>query len=188
VCTLLNTDKYAYLAGLKWFTMKPEELTIIKEDRKKFYSYESNWEHTFFDEKTGGYLVTELQRKYKPMTKNDEESFLKEQRMGMKYASFGFQIEHINELPGVSSPDAYIRRHGNGAIVVNGQLADFKSTKSANNIVKYAKYAIRNQGAELVMFEFTDHPKGITDRIKSLTHKEIHGYYYYSDQNEFEAF
>lgn len=37
----------------------------IKEDRKKFNAYDAAWEHTFFDEETGGFLVTDMARKYK---------------------------------------------------------------------------------------------------------------------------
>lgn len=59
---------------------------MLDKDRKTFYSYDSSWEHTFFDERTGGFLVTQLARKYKPMSKKDMETFLKEQRMGIKYA------------------------------------------------------------------------------------------------------
>ena len=161
---------------------------MLDKDRKTFYSYDSGWEHTFYDERTGGFLVTQLARKYKRMSKRDLETFRKEQRMGVKYASFGFQIEHLNELPGVSSPDAFVRRHGTTAIVVNGQLADFKSTKSANNIVNYAEHAIKDQGAQIVMFEFTERATGIVDKIKSLTAKGIHGYYYYSDDKEYHSF
>ena len=169
--------------------MEPNEFKNIEEDRKKFYSYESDWEHTYFDEKTGGYLVTELQRKYKPMTKNDEESFLKEQRMGMKYASFGFQIEHINESVGISSPDVYVSRHGRGPrIIVNGHYADFKSSKSGNNMVDYAKHAVREQGAEFVLVEFTAHHKKIPSSIREMVSSNIHGYYYYSDECDYHSF
>ena len=160
----------------------------LHEDRRLFYSYGPEWEKTFFDEVTGGFLVTQLSRKYKYMSPNDRQTFLKEQRMGLKYASFGFQIEHKYEIPGVSSPDAVIIRHGNDTLIVDGQLADFKSTKSANNIVNYAEYAIKKQGAQLVMFEFTAHAKGIADKMKTLTSKGIHGYFYYVDENKYGAF
>ena len=92
---------------------------MINSDLLLFYSYDSSWERTYFHEMTGGYLVTQLARKYKPMSKNDRETFNKEQEMAIKYASFGFQIEHLNEMPGRSSPDAAIRRNAIG-IIVNG--------------------------------------------------------------------
>ena len=160
----------------------------MNKDLKNFYEYGSEWERTFFDEKTGGFLVTELSRKYRPMSKNDLMTYLKEQRMALKYASFGFQIEHRYERPGYSSPDAFLLRHGMGTFIVNGHLADFKSTKSSNNIVKYGEYAIKKQGAELVLFEFTHRAKGITNGIKALAQKGIHGYYYYDDALEYDAF
>jgi hypothetical protein len=160
----------------------------IGKDRKAFYSYGAEWERTVFDERTGGFIVTELQRKYRPMSKNDITTYLKEQRMALKYASFGFQIEHRYERPGYSSPDAFIRRHGRGAYIVNGQLSDFKSTKSANNIVKYGEYAVKKQGAQLVLFEFTAHAKGITNGLKTLYQKGTHGYYYFDDELMYYSF
>ena len=187
MCTLLNTDKYAYLADLKCLKMTPEELAKIQEDRKKFYSYESNWEHTFFDEKTGGYLVTELQRKYKPMSKNELDIFRKEQEMGMKYASFGFQIEHLNEIAGISSPDVSLRRIGPN-IIVNGKTAEFKRLSSSNKIYLEGKDAKYKKKASIVMFEFTKHAKGITEKIILLSQKGIHGHYFYSDEQWYHSF
>ena len=161
---------------------------MLDKDRKTFYSYDSGWEHTYYDDRTGGFLVTQLARKYKRMSKRDLETFRKEQRMGVKYASFGFQIEHLNELPGVSSPDAFVRRHGATAIVVNGHVADFKSTKSSNNIVNYAKHAVRDQGADFVFIEFESHDRKIPARIKELIGNNIHGYFYYIDESTYSSF
>lgn len=161
---------------------------MLDKDRKTFYSYDSSWEHTFFDERTGGFLVTQLARKYKPMSKKDMETFLKEQCMGIKYASFGFQIEHLNEVPGISSPDSFVRKHGLSEKVVRGHLADFKSTKSANNIVKYAEHAIKDQGADFVLIEFSALDSKIPARIKEMVRIGIHGYFYCDDEKGFHSF
>ena len=187
VCTLLNTDKYAYLAGLKRMKMEPKEFKNIEEDRSKFYSYESDWEHTYFDERTGGYLVTEVSRKYKHMSKNELDIFRKEQKMGMKFASFGFQIEHLNEIAGISSPDVKLRRIGPD-IIVNGKAAEFKRLSSSNKIYLEGKDAKYKKRASLVMFEFTKHAKGITEKIILLSQKGIHGHYYYSDEQRYHSF
>ena len=112
----------------------------------------------------------------------------KDRKTFYSYASFGFQIEHLNELPGVSSPDAFVRRHGTTAIEVNGQLADFKSTKSSNNIVNYAKHAVRDQGADFVFIEFESHDRKIPARIKELIGNNIHGYFYYIDESTYLSF
>ena len=47
---------------------------MINLDKRAFYSYDSGWERTFFDERTGGFVVTELARKYKTMSKHDLET------------------------------------------------------------------------------------------------------------------
>lgn len=157
----------------------------LEIDRKEFYSYDSSWEHTFFDETTGGFLVTQLARKYKDKNKNEEEIFRKEQEMGMKYASFGFQIEHLYETPGVSSPDVAIHRHGI-SVRINGVMADLKRLSSSNNIYKEGKDARYKKGADLILFEFTWHFSGALRSLELLSKKGIHGYYYYS--NEFKCY
>ena len=160
---------------------------MLGNDRKMFYSYDSGWEHTFFDERTGGFVVTELARKYKPMSRNESDIFLKEQRMAMKYASFGFQIEHLNECPGISSPDVNVIRCLNG-MNKKGMTADFKQLSSANNIYQEGKDAMNKKRADLVMFEFTEHFNGLDRKLEKLVAKEIHGFYYYSNENSFYSF
>ncbi len=167
--------------------MEPREFKNIEEDRRKFYSYESDWEHTYFDEETGGYLVTELQRKYKYMSKNELDIFRKEQEMGMKFASFGFQIEHLNEIAGISSPDVNLRRIGPN-IIVNGKAAEFKRLSSDSNIYAEGKDAFFNKKAKLVMYEFTGKFSGIPRAIEKLSSKGIHGFYYYTNTNTFYSF
>ena len=152
-----------------------------------FVSYDSCWERTFFDEITGGFLVTQLARKYKPMSKNDRETFRKEQEMGIKFASFGFQIEHLNEIPGQSSPDASIRRHGT-TIRVNGKTADFKRLTSDNNIYREGKDARYKKKADLVMFEFTGRFGGIQRALYKLSLIGIRGYYYYTGGKRYYSF
>lgn len=159
----------------------------MDKDLKNFYAYGSEWERTFFDEKTGGFLVTELSRKYRPMSKNDKETFLKEQEMAIQYASFGFQIEHLNEIPGFSSPDARIKRLGI-SLIVNGRTADFKRLSSGNNIYKEGKDVRFKKKADLVLFEFTSHFDGIKRALEKLSDKRIQGYFFYSAEKKYYAF
>lgn len=72
--------------------------------------------------------------------------------------------------------------------MVNGKRADLKALSSANNIIKRAKYAIINQKAELVLFEFPSRTPSIENTLKSLSVKGIHGYYYYLDENGYQSF
>ena len=160
---------------------------MISSDLLAFYSYGSSWEHTYYHEMTGGFLVTQLARKYKPMSKNDRETFKKEQEMAIKYASFGFQIEHLNEMPGISAPDVAIRRNAIW-IIVNGQKADFKRLSSDNNIYKEGKDARFKKKADLVMFEFSDRFAGLRRALEKLSKYNIKGYYYFTNGNSYYSF
>ena len=158
----------------------------------RFEEYdEKQWERTAFFLESGGFLVTSKQRLLKSsINKREYSKFQKERRMCLRYASFGFQIEHLSEYPGLSSPDVNIIRHPQkgGVVLVNGQRADLKSLSSANNIVRHAKYAIFKQKAELVLFEFPTRSSAIENTLKNLSNKKIHGYYYFSDEEGYNSF
>lgn len=133
----------------------------------------TNWEHTYFDQNSGGYLVTSKARiKSSVVNKNELDKFNKEQSMCRILAKSGYRIEHLAEIPGISSPD----------ITINGKKADLKYTKSANNIIKYAKHAIQNQGADLVVFQFKEVNQKILGGIKRLRDIGIHGIYIQNDR------
>lgn len=110
--------------------------------------------------------------------------------MCLRYASYGFQIEHLAEFPGKSTPDVNVVRHPavQGIVVVNGKRAELKSLKGANNIVKRAKYAIFHQNAELILFAFPSRSKPIENTLKVLSIKGIHGYYYFEDEHGYQSF
>ena len=113
--------------------------------------------------------------------------FLKEQTMCHRYASYGFQLEHLYEEPGTSSPDVEVKRHGS-LVMVEGKLGDLKRLSSTNNIYKEGKEAIFKKGADIVMFEFTNRFPGIKRELQRLADKHIHGYYYYTDEDKYYSF
>jgi hypothetical protein len=154
-----------------------------------FCSYDTSlWEHSYFSPSSGGFYVTSLARKtFGLLNKQTYEIFQKEQRMCLRFASFGFQIEHLFEVTGISSPDISILRHG-PIFRVNGRSADLKSLSSGNNLVKQAKNAIRKKKADLVLFEFTCHNKRIARELNKLPRLGIHGYYYYTDEDTYYVF
>ena len=70
-----------------------------------------------------------------------------------------------------------IDRDSSYDIHLNGIKADLKKTSSHNNMVHYAKAAIREQGAEMVVFEFeimTDKIHEELNRLKRLGIKFIY--------------
>ena len=155
---------------------------IIRLSRSLYNLYNPEiWEQTVFFEESGGYVVTARARiAFSEKNKTERMKFEKEQRIVKNFAYFGFQIEHLAEYSGVSSPDVRIAGNSHGIARVNGKYADLKSTGSSNNIENYAKKAINEQGAELVLFEFTAKNAKIESEITKLSRKGIHGFYYYT--------
>ena len=75
----------------------------------------------------------------------------------------------LEEVPGVPSSD----------IRINNVLGDFKSTKGAGNIVKYAHKAVKVQGADVVLFEFANRSVKLEEELEKLRKEGVKGFYYY---------
>lgn len=138
--------------------------------------YGDKYEKTFFDDKTGGYVVTEKERiKTKgKASKNDYLKYEKEKEMCKLFAKGGHSIVHLNEVSGISSSD----------VLFDGIKADLKRTKSPSNIFYYAKYAIRKQNAKIVLFQFDGWNSRFNAEIKNLQKENIHGYFIITGKNE----
>lgn len=106
--------------------------------------------------------------------KQEQAKFEKELRIARRYAENGHKVEMLNEVPGISSPDA----------LIDGLKVDFKSLSNANNIKRHAKDAIFRQGADEVWFEFTTKSDRIISTLNDLTNKGIHGRYYFLGENK----
>ena len=102
------------------------------------------------------------------VNKRESMKFEKEYRMASTYSRFGHKVEMLEEVPGISSPDA----------LIDGVKVDFKSLASANNIERHAKDAIFKQGADEVWFEFTDFNDAINQKLIKISEWGIHGRYY----------
>jgi len=102
--------------------------------------------------------------------KNPKEmlKFKKEHNMCLVFAKSGLRIKHFED----EKPD------GSFDIVCNGQKGDLKRTKGSGNIVRYAKYATREQGAEIVLFEFEEWNSEFRKVIDELVRKDLHGFYF----------
>lgn len=130
---------------------------------------------TYYNKRSGGMLITSNQRKAAAsVSKNEAEKFSKEQAMCLILAQNGYTVEHLPEKPGISSSD----------ILINGEAADLKKTSSANNIVKYAKKAVRQQGADLVIFEFENETKAIYAELEALKRLGIKAKYFFSNSGK----
>lgn len=134
-------------------------------------------ENTSFEYKNGGKVTTHKSR-IENANKSKQETLKFEKELGMakKFSKNGYNVELLEEIPKISSPDA----------IINGKKVDFKSLSSANNIVRHAKEAIRKQGADFVYFEFeTGKKEKVLSELRVLSSKyKIHGKYYFKGENE----
>ncbi len=148
---------------------------IIEENLNKL-EYESLpeniWVKTFYDTKTNGYVAIDKRRI--PSAKNSHEvkKFNKERAMCIVAAKNGKRVKMLNEVSGISSND----------VLLDNVRVELKQTSSHNNVVKYAKYAIKQQGADMVLFEFTKKTTQISDKILELKRKRFRFLYFYSDE------
>ena len=114
----------------------------------------------------GGCVITpELRLKKGNLNEQEQGIFRKELRMANRFAQNGHRIEFTSDDTG--SFDVFF----------DGIKADLKSTSSPGNIVKYAKHATRDQGAEIVLFEFGSWGKPYIEAINKLKEIGIHGKY-----------
>jgi hypothetical protein len=125
----------------------------------------------------GGRVTTPEERLSKGnYNKQEQAKFEKELRMAKQFANGGHKIDFAADDTG--SYD----------VLIDGAKADFKSTSSAGNIVKYAKHAIREQGADIVLFEFTKWGTPFIEEIAKLKRLGIHGKYVISGNSTIYTF
>lgn len=141
-----------------------------RELLKAYHAHPADeWEHTAIYPKAGGYVVTSKERiKHSLTSKKETQKLQKELHMCEVFAKNGYQIELLNEVARVSSPD----------VRINGINADLKSTKGHKNIVKYAKKAVRKQGAKIVLFEFEEFGSEHINELKKLKEEGIKALFY----------
>ena len=131
-------------------------------------------ELTYYNSKSKGWVITDVSRRIKgEQNKQLLEIYAKEKNMCIVLADNGYKIQHLGEISGISSSD----------ITIDGVPADLKKTRSANNISKYAKKAIKQQGANLVVFEFENKMKEIFLELDNLKKKGVKVKYFFSGEN-----
>lgn len=152
-----------------------EEVKSVQESKKKYDSYGKEWKKELFNKENGGYLVTEKSR-IEQATKNKQElaKYNKEKAMCEVFAKNGDRIEHLGEIPRVSSPD----------VNCNGVAAELKKLSSHVNIVKEAKEAIKKKGAKEVLFEFDKMTPQIHEELNKIAARGIKGKYYITGKED----
>ncbi len=107
------------------------------------------------------------------------KKYQKEFDMCKDLADYGHDIFHLDD-----------RNLSDGSydILFDGVKADLKAVTSSNHIVKYGKKAIREQGAEKVIFRINKYNSQYAEEFRTLQSKGIHGYYYVQGENGLKEF
>lgn len=148
----------------------------IENARVIFNRYDQSlWSHSYINSSNGGSIIEENSRISKSkINKQEEDKYKKEKLMCKFLADNGHTIEFRDDTAhGAESFD----------ILIDGMKADLKKTGSANNIIKYARHATKEQGAEVVVFGFTKKTKQILQKLTELKRKGFKFYYYFEDEN-----
>ncbi len=154
-------------------------LLSVEAAKKEYETYnDKQWSKEGF-ENNGGYLVVWSDRKpTEKASKNERDVYKKESDMCKVFARNGYRMVMLHEKSGVSSPD----------VLINGIPADLKRTKGVNNIEKYAKKAVRKQGAKLVLIQFDEMNDDVLGKIRKLSSMNIHGKYFITGSDELFVF
>ncbi len=149
----LFSDTHPYIAHAYAGAQKAvDKLMQQIEANKRIERYKSDeWEHTYVSTQGNGLVVTDKQRIIESQaSKAERRKFEKELRMCKTIADNGHEVEYLRSVnrPAGQTYD----------ISLDGIKADLKCiTGGAGNIVKYAKKALTEQGAEAVVFEIPSH-------------------------------
>ena len=147
---------------------------MMQDALEKYNSYGGEWIKAYFDELSGGYLVVDKQRiEQGSINKQEKIKYDKEYNMCLILAQNGYKVEYLKITE--SSFDIYL----------NGISADLKKTSGSGNIVRYAKKAIHEQGAKIVIFEFEKESIEIYAKLEHVKKINIHGKYYFSNKKNF---
>ena len=147
-------------------------LEIRKTAIQEYNSYGDEWEKAYFDKDSGGYVVVEKQRiEQRNINKQEKEKYNKEYNMCLTLARNGYKVEYLKMTDGSFN------------IYLNDVSADLKKTGSHNNMLSYAKKAINEQGAKIVVFEFEKDTKKMQEELDKLKRMSIKVYYYFTVKN-----
>ena len=148
------------------------------QDFKEYRAYSRDWEKTYFDHETGGFVVTHRDRiETGHKAKQEREKFDKEQTMAKDLATLGHKIEHLS--------DKNRKPKRTYDITFDGTPAELKSVGSHNNVKDYIKHAVINQGAKAVIVRIenrADKSKVLREMAKAKKYGRPIYYYLQSDK------
>ena len=155
--------------------------TSVKARKKEYNGYGKGFIKTYFNRDNGGYVVTDALRKREQGSASKQEIaiYKKEKNMCIVFAKAGHTIVHRSAKSGDLTYD----------VIIDGQPADLKRTRSHNNMQKYASHATHDQGAKLVLFQFDAFTSEMQRELERLQRRGIHGMYFITGkENEVVSF
>ena len=156
---------------------------FIRSLREDGHEYDMNvWVHNYSGKNSDGYVMTERDRIPEPSAdNNDIAKYNKEFGMCKVAADNGHKIEFLRENDRPAGQTYDIR--------FDGIPTELKSTTSTGNIVKYARYAQKKQGAQAVLFEFPSPSKEISEKLAEIKRKyQVRIFFYFSNENVIREF
>ena len=151
--------------------------SLPNEGKNSIEQYDKEiWEHTYIAE--NGYVVTHKDRIAEAnKTKQEKAKYKKELKMCKILANIGHRIEHLSDK-GREDNLTY-------DIKFDGIPADLKQIDGGpNNIVRYARKALKEQGAKAVIFELHGRERAFYDKLGEARRKyEGKILFYFSDEH-----
>ncbi|GHU94740.1 hypothetical protein FACS1894156_3300 [Bacteroidia bacterium] len=146
----------------------------IDDAKAEYLQHDTDkWRLAFFDKTKGGYLVVAKRRiEQGNVNKQEQAKYAKEYAMCQTLAENGYRVEYLEIKE--NSFDVYL----------NGVNAELKKTAGGGNVVKYAKKALREQGAEIIVFEFDSNTKKIQEELDKLKRMGIKVCYYFTNDKK----
>ena len=151
--------------------------SLPNEGKNSIEQYDKEtWEYTYIAE--NGYVVTHKDRIVEAnKTKQEKKKYEKELNMCKILANIGHRIEHLSDK-GREDNLTY-------DIKFDGIPADLKQIDGGpNNIVRYARKALKEQGAKAVIFELHGRERAFYDKLGEARRKyEGKILFYFSDEH-----
>lgn len=156
---------------------------FIRSLREDGHEYDMNvWVHNYSGKNGDGYVMTERDRIPEPSAdNNDIAKYKKEFGMCKVAADNGHKIEFLSENNRPEGQTYDIR--------FDGIPTELKSTTGTGNIVKYARYAQKKQGAQAVLFEFPSPSEEISEKLAEIKRKyQMRIFFYFSNEKVVREF
>ncbi len=156
---------------------------FIRSLREDGHEYDMNvWVHNYSGKNGDGYVMTERDRIPEPSAdNNDIAKYKKEFGMCKVAADNGHKIEFLSENNRPEGQTYDIR--------FDGIPTELKSTTGTGNIVKYARYAQKKQGAQAVLFELPSPSEEISEKLAEIKRKyQMRIFFYFSNEKVVREF